>query len=167
MTQKIIQVRIGKNLIGLQGLAEIFEDLRPRTWATAAAAQEELLARVAAKNYVPSGSRDHYRRALWREFRRFRGEEVADETPAAPEIKVLGLGCAGCRQFYQQVVNILAARGLHAEIQYLTDPGLLKEYEVRAFPALVVNGRVVLAGRVPPPAELERILQQELPASQT
>ena len=45
-----------------------------------------------------------------------------------------------------------------ADLQYITAPALLKDYEVRSFPALVINGRVVLAGQTPPPAQLEKIL---------
>jgi len=29
---------------------------------------------------------------------------------------------------------------------------------VRSFPALVINGRLILAGQMPPPAQLEKIL---------
>jgi len=29
---------------------------------------------------------------------------------------------------------------------------------VRSFPALVINGRLVLAGQMPPPAQLEEVL---------
>src|SRR4030042_1701941 len=64
----------------------------------------------------------------------------------------------GCRQFYQQVVEILAARSLAAELQYITDPALLRDYGIRTFPALIINGRVTVAGKVPPAAELEKIL---------
>jgi hypothetical protein len=160
MADKITQVRIGKNLIGLHGLEEIFQEILRHSWASAAEAQEELLQRVAAKNYLPRGSQPDYRQALWREFCRFRGEEVEAPTPAGLEIQVLGLGCMGCQHFYQQVLNILAAKGIEAGVQYITDPQLLKDYAVRAFPALVVNGQVILAGRVPPPVELEGILME-------
>ena len=74
------------------------------------------------------------------------------------EIKVLGLGCSGCRHFYQQVVDILAAHAIIADLQYITAPALLKDYDVRSFPALVINSRLVLAGQTPPPAQLEKIL---------
>ena len=158
MTDDIIQVRIGKNLIGLRGLPEIFEEMASRSWESPEAAQAELLRRAAGANYIPSGSREDYRRALWREFRRFRGEAEEAEANGGLEIKVLGLGCSGCRQFYQQVVEILAAHALIADLQYITAPALLKDYEVRSFPALVINGRVVLAGQMPPPAQLEKIL---------
>jgi hypothetical protein len=158
MTDDITQVRIGKNLVGLRGLPEVFKELSSRSWESTAAAQEELLRRAAGCNYIPSGSRDDYRRALWREFRRFRGEAVEAEAAAGLEIKVLGLGCSGCQKFYQQVVEILAARAMIADLQYITAPALLKDYDVRSFPALVINGRLVLAGQMPPPAELEKVL---------
>jgi hypothetical protein len=158
MTDDITFVRIGKNLIGLRGLTEIFEELASRSWATPAAAQEEVLRRAAGANYIPPGSRDAYGRALWREFLRFRGEAVEAEAAAGLEIKVLGLGCSGCQQFYQQVVDILAAWAIIADLQYITAPALLKDYEVRSFPALMINGLLVLAGQRPAPAQLEKIL---------
>jgi hypothetical protein len=158
MADDIIQVRIGKNLVGLKGLPEIFAELSPRAGASMEAAQEELLRRAAGVNYIPSGCRDDYRRALWREFQRFRGEAVEAEGGLGLEIKVLGLGCSGCQEFYQEVVNILAAHAMIADLQYITAPALLRDYEVRSFPALVINGRVVLAGQRPPPAQLEKIL---------
>jgi hypothetical protein len=158
MADDITQVRIGKNLIGLRGLAEIFQELSSRSWESPEAAQEELLRRAGGANYIPPGSRDDYRRALWREFHRFRGEAEEEEANAGLEIKVLGLGCSGCRQFYQQVVDILATHAIEADLQYITAPALLKDYEVRSFPALVINGRLVLAGQRPAPAQLEKIV---------
>ena len=158
MSDDFTFVRIGKNLVGLNGLKEIFEDLAPRSWESPAAAQEELLRRAAGANYIPPGSRDDYGRALWQEFRRFKGE--ATETEGAPglEIKVLGAGCSGCQQFYQQVVDILAAHAITADLQYLTVPPLQNDYGVRSFPALMINGRLVMAGQRPAPAQLEKIL---------
>jgi len=158
MAEDITRIRIGKNLIGLKGLPEIFQELSSRSWESPAAAREELLRRAAGANYIPPGSRDDYRQALWREYRCFRGEAPEAETPVGLEILILGLGCAGCRQFYQQVMDILANHGLRADVQYLTDPALLKDYEVRVFPALVINGRIVLAGQLPTPAQLEEII---------
>jgi hypothetical protein len=158
MADDITFVRIGKNLIGLRGLKEIFEELASRSWESPAAAQEELLRRAAGANYMPPGSRDDYGRALWREFLRFKGEATEAEGVPGLEIKVLGLGCSGCQQFYQQVVNILAARPIVADLQYITAPVLLKDYNVQSFPALMINGRLVLAGQRPAMAHLEKIL---------
>ena len=158
MADDITQVRIGKNRVGLKSLPEIFRELASRPLASPEATQAELLRRAAGVNYIPADSRDDYGRALWREFRRFRGEAVAAEAEGGLEIKVLGLGCSGCQEFYQEVVNILAAHVIVADLQYITAPSLLKDYEVRSFPALVINGRVVLAGQRPPAAQLEKML---------
>jgi hypothetical protein len=158
MADEITQVRIGKNLIGLRGLTEIFEELASRSWETPAAAEEEVLRRAAGVNYIPPGSRDDYGRALWREFLRFKGEAAEAEAAVDLEIKVLGLGCSGCQQFYQQVVDILAAHAMVADLQYITAPVLLKDYNVQSFPALMINGRLVLAGQRPAMAQLEKIL---------
>lgn len=158
MADDLTFVRIGKNLIGLSGLTEIFQELASRAFESPAAAQEELLRRASDANYMLPGSRDDYGRALWREFRRFKGEAAEAEAAAGLEIKVLGLGCSGCQQFYQHVVDILAARAIVADLQYITAPVLLKDYEVRSYPALIINGRLVLAGQSPPPAQLEKIL---------
>lgn len=158
MPDDITFVRIGKNLIGLKGLKEIFGELAPRSWESTAAGQEELLRRASGVNYIPSGSRDDYGRALWQEFQRFKGEAAEAEAAAGLEIKVLGAGCSGCQQFYQQVVDILAAHAITADLQYITAPALLNDYEVRSFPALIINGRLVLAGQRPAPAQLEKIL---------
>jgi hypothetical protein len=158
MADDITQVRIGKNLIGLKGLPEIFQELSSGSWKSPEAAQEELLRRAAGANYIPPGSRDAYGQALWQAWQRFRGEATAPEAGAALEIKVLGLGCSGCQRFYQQVVDILAAHAIEADLQYITAPALLQDYQVRAFPALIINDRLVLAGQTPPPAQLEKIL---------
>lgn len=158
MSDKITQVRIGNKLIGLKGLEEVFGEVRAEEWDSPEQGQEEIFRRVAAHNYIPNSCREEYRRALWREFRRRQGEDLEPEGPTNPEIKVLGLGCAGCQNFYRQVVEILAARNLAVELQYITDPGLLQDYGIRTFPALLVNGRVVVAGRVPPAAELAQLL---------
>jgi hypothetical protein len=158
MAEKITQVQVGKNRIGLRGLEAVFLALRGRQWTSPEEAQEELMSRVAAENYLPPGSRAAYKKALWREFRRFRGEAVEEEAPGALEVTVLGLGCAACQGFYQMVVDTLAAMGLEAGLNYVTDPAILKDYGVRPLPALLVNGRVAAAGRVPSPAEIKDIL---------
>ena len=158
--EKIVQVQVGKSRIGLRGLEEAFRAVAEGRWHSPEEAQEELLSRVAAQNYIPGASREAYRQALWREFRRFRGETVAEEAPAGLEITLLGLGCAACQNFYRLVVDTLAHLGLEAGVDYVTDPARLQELGIRPLPALLLNGRVAVAGRVPTPAELKTILAE-------
>jgi len=160
MAEKITQVQVGKNRTGLRGLEEVFQALRGRHWDSPEQAQEELLSQVATRNYISAASRADYKKALWREFRRFRGEAVEPEAPGGLEITLLGPGCAACQGFFQMVVDTLAAKGLEAGIEYITDLATLQDYGVRPLPALLINGRVVVAGRVPAPVELEKILAE-------
>jgi len=158
MAEKITQIYIGRGAVGLTGLAEIFQELARSPLESSDALQEDLLRRVAARNYVPPEARPAYRQALWREFRRFRGEEVEEEPASGLVIEVLGLGCAGCRSFYQGVMEILARHNIMAAPEYITDPARLKKFSIGTFPALVINGQVVLSGRIPSAAELAKLL---------
>lgn len=158
MPDKITQIYIGRGLVGLSGLAEIFQELAPSPLESTEALQDELLRRVAAQNYVPSEARPAYRQALWREFRRFRGEKVEEEPAPGLLIQVLGLGCAGCQNFYQGVMETLAKHNLEAALEYITDPVRLRDFSIGTLPALVINGQVVLTGRIPSLAELEKLL---------
>jgi predicted thioredoxin/glutaredoxin len=59
-------------------------------------------------------------------------------------------------------VREAAARlNLDCEIVKTTDPLRFIGYNITAIPALVVDGRLVTAGRVPGPAEMERLLAGE------
>ncbi|MEW6387280.1 MAG: thioredoxin family protein [Thermodesulfobacteriota bacterium] len=162
MTEKVSQIRVEGSLIGLTGLEEVFQRLARQDLSSPEAMQEELLRQVAANNYIPPGRQTAYRQALWREFRRFRGEAVAEENGSGVQIVILGAGCVGCRRLYQQVVDYLSRRGLKADVQYLTDPECRKNYGQPALPALIVNGQVALAGRLPTAAELTGILAKAL-----
>lgn len=85
----VTPVRIGTHKVGITGLEEAFRDVQALALADDDAIAEEILTRVKVKNYIPSGAEDDYRRAMFKEFRRFRGEQVADDK-AVPEIRVYG-----------------------------------------------------------------------------
>jgi hypothetical protein len=61
--------------------------------------------------------------------------------------------------------NIFSRRGLRADYQYITDIKEISRSGIFSTPALVVEGSVVLAGRVPSEKELERILLQAIKVS--
>jgi small redox-active disulfide protein 2 len=70
------------------------------------------------------------------------------------DIKVLGPGCANCRTLEARTTEALASLGLTVEIDKVTDYGEIASWGVMSTPALVIDDRVVLAGRVPSVAEL-------------
>lgn len=75
-------------------------------------------------------------------------------------IEVLGSGCPTCRQLEANVHRALDALGLSATVTKVTDLAQILARGVSSTPALVVDGEVVLAGRVPSPSQLERLLRR-------
>ncbi len=69
-------------------------------------------------------------------------------------IKVLGPGCANCvkvAEIAQQAVRML---GAEAQLEKVIDPVGIGKYGILATPGLVINEKVVCAGRIPTAAEV-------------
>ncbi|HHT65035.1 MAG TPA: thioredoxin family protein [Clostridiales bacterium] len=77
------------------------------------------------------------------------------------EIKVLGTGCAKCKQLEKDVFNALAELDLAADVEKVQDIKKIMSYKVMSTPALVVNGKVKVAGRVPRADELKKLITEE------
>lgn len=76
-------------------------------------------------------------------------------------VEILGTGCARCQRLAGEVQATLERLGSHADIRKIEDLSRIMSYGVTSTPALVVDGRVRMAGRVPGPAELEEYLRPE------
>ncbi len=74
------------------------------------------------------------------------------------EIKILGTGCARCRQLADAVNAVVAAENITATVEKVEDIQKIMVYNVLSTPALVVNGEVRCKGRVPDMAELKDLL---------
>jgi len=75
------------------------------------------------------------------------------------KIKVLGPGCANCVNLEKVTREAVAALGIDAEIEKVTDDGEIAAYGIMRTPGLVVDERVVLSGRVPTAASVREILE--------
>jgi small redox-active disulfide protein 2 len=64
-------------------------------------------------------------------------------------IEVLGSGCQKCQHVEKIVREVVDAAGIPADVRHVTDPGQIAARGVLATPGLVIDGRVVAAGRVP------------------
>lgn len=70
------------------------------------------------------------------------------------DIKILGTGCARCQRLEQLTRDAAAAQGVAIQVEHVLEPAEIMKYPVVGTPALVVNGEVKAAGRMPSPSEL-------------
>ena len=77
-------------------------------------------------------------------------------------IKVLGPGCANCQRLEAHTHEALAALGLAATVEKVTDYGEIASYGIMRTPGLVVDEQVVVSGRVPTAAEISELLSTTL-----
>jgi small redox-active disulfide protein 2 len=70
------------------------------------------------------------------------------------DVKVLGTGCMKCNKLYEQVEQSIQQLGLTASLVKVERLDEIISYGVLATPALVINGAVKVAGRLPNAAEL-------------
>ena len=78
------------------------------------------------------------------------------------EIKVLGPGCKNCVTLDRITHEVVAEMGLNATFEKIEDYATIASYGVMSTPALVVDGKVLLSGRVPTPNHLREILLQSI-----
>lgn len=64
------------------------------------------------------------------------------------KIKVLGVGCANCKLLLERVKEAVRDSGLQAEVEYITDMKEIMKFNVMSMPGLVINDKVVSAGKV-------------------
>ncbi|MDO9107363.1 MAG: thioredoxin family protein [Coriobacteriia bacterium] len=70
------------------------------------------------------------------------------------QIKILGSGCAKCSELERLANEAVTTLGLDATVEHVADIGQIMSFGVMTTPALVVDGEVRVAGRVPSAAEM-------------
>lgn len=78
------------------------------------------------------------------------------------EIKVLGPGCPNCKTLYNRVIEALAELDVAADVEKVEQPAEIAKYPILATPALVVNGKVKVYGRVPVTQQIVKYIQEEV-----
>jgi small redox-active disulfide protein 2 len=69
-------------------------------------------------------------------------------------IQVLGTGCPKCKQLTHNAQLALQQLGINAQVEKVESMQEIVKFKVMFTPALVVNGAVECAGRVPEVAEI-------------
>lgn len=74
------------------------------------------------------------------------------------EIKILGTGCPKCKTLEKVTREAVSEMGITADISKEEDIVKIMSYGIMHTPGLVINGKVVLSGRIPSPKELIELL---------
>jgi small redox-active disulfide protein 2 len=75
------------------------------------------------------------------------------------KLQILGAGCAKCNALTMATEKAAQALGLQYELEKVTDLNRIMSFGVMTTPALVVDGKVKVAGKVPNPNEVKTMLQ--------
>jgi small redox-active disulfide protein 2 len=73
-------------------------------------------------------------------------------------IKILGTGCSRCKALEQVTRDAVAGMGITADIEKVEDIVKIMNYGVMSTPALVIDEKIALSGRVPSLTEIKEVL---------
>ena len=74
------------------------------------------------------------------------------------KIQVLGTGCAKCKTLAANAEKAVQELGSDASIEKVEDVREIMKFGVMSTPALVVDGKVMTAGKVPTPDQIKKLL---------
>jgi small redox-active disulfide protein 2 len=100
---------------------------------------------------------------------RSRVSEIQDETglfagistPVPRVIKILGAGCARCSALENEIQRTIGELGISVRVERVENVDAMKRYGLLSLPGLVIDGRLVCAGRVPARGEITAILHAQ------
>ena len=76
------------------------------------------------------------------------------------EIKILGTGCPKCKTLEKMTREVVEQNNIDATITKVEDIMDIMKYNILSTPALVVNEKVEIKGRVPSADEIKQVLSK-------
>ena len=74
------------------------------------------------------------------------------------EIKVLGTGCARCKALEKATKEAVERMGVNATVTKVEDIVEIMQFGIMTTPALVIDGKIVVKGKVPSVDEVSKLL---------
>lgn len=74
------------------------------------------------------------------------------------DIKILGTGCAKCKNTTEVVKRVVEKSGIEATITKVEDIMEIMQYNVMSTPAIVVDGVIKIKGRMPSEEDVRKAL---------
>jgi small redox-active disulfide protein 2 len=156
------RIRLGSTQVGILGMMQAFQEIaRSYSGQSDEELGPTLLTRLRKQNYISKSAEVEYTNALVREFRKFMGHPCEEELSGALLVQVLGPGCSQCDRLEPVVMDALTELNLPASVEHVTDLKEIARHGVVGTPALLINGKVVSMGRVPPSDKVKEWLRKE------
>jgi small redox-active disulfide protein 2 len=164
MSEKITQVNVGGQRVGIIGLSEAIEETKSLHQPNDIEIKEFLLDKIKTQNYVPDARTDDYAQALLKEYKKSTGLAIDEneEKYTGLSIKILGPGCYACEQLEKDIKAILAEMNIAADVEHVREINQIADYGMVRTPGLVINGEVILSGRSLPRSQLKKLIQDKL-----
>jgi len=74
------------------------------------------------------------------------------------KIEILGTGCAKCNKLEDTVRLAVKETGIDVQVDHVTDIKKIMACGVMSTPALVIDGKVVAAGKLPSLADIKQMI---------
>jgi len=75
------------------------------------------------------------------------------------KIQILGTGCPKCEKTTKVVKEVVEELGIEAKIEKVTDLNEIMTFNVMTTPAVAIDGKVKISGRVPSVRALKKLLK--------
>ncbi|HHY12145.1 MAG TPA: thioredoxin family protein [Firmicutes bacterium] len=76
------------------------------------------------------------------------------------KIEVLGSGCSKCRKTEKMISDVVRKLGVEAEIVHVTDLNQIVDRGVMMTPAVFIDGRKVMEGKMPTMAQIQKWFEE-------
>ena len=75
------------------------------------------------------------------------------------DVKILGTGCSKCKALEEATRKAVAEMNVDAQITKIEDITEILNFGIMTTPALVIDGKIVLKGRVATVEEIKKIIK--------
>ena len=76
-------------------------------------------------------------------------------------IKIIGSGCPDCSRLYDNTLAALKELGIEAEVEKIGDLIEIVKLGVMSAPSLMVDGKLLISGKVASQKEIVRLLKKQ------
>jgi small redox-active disulfide protein 2 len=145
----VVKIKVGQFTVGIVGLKAALEKAVEEGLPADDTGGRQLLEWLKPRNYIPSSAEAAYAGAFLQEYRKHCGLPVEVQKAEGLEVKILGPGCINCNKLEQMVYKVMSAASLLGTVEHVRDLNEIAAFGLLAVPALVINGQVKCAGRLP------------------